>query len=87
MKQLTLRGFDKALQERIQRLAREERISLNKAAILLMRRGAGLEEGTKDRDVIGHSLDAFIGDWSEKEAKEFERAIAIFEVVDADAWK
>ena len=87
MKQLTFRGFDAALRERIRRLAREEGISLNRAALLLMRRGAGLEDGAKQRDVVGDSLDAFIGDWSEKEAKEFERAVAIFEIVDEEAWK
>lgn len=88
MKQLTLRGFDKALQERIRSLARSERISLNRAALLLIRRGAGLEEAnSKPRDVIGDSLDRFIGDWTDDEARAFDRAVAVFESVDADAWK
>lgn len=87
MKQLTVRGFDKDLQDRIRGVARTERISLNRAALLLLRRGAGLEEGGKPRDVIGSSLDRFIGDWSDDEAREFAEAVAVFEAVDADAWK
>lgn len=87
MNQLTLRGFDEALQEKIRSLAKSQRISLNRAALLLMRRGAGLDEGAKPRDVIGHSLDRFIGDWPEMEAREFDKAVAVFEDVDEDAWK
>lgn len=87
MKQLTVRGFDKALQDRIRSLARTQRISLNRAALLLLRRGAGLEEGSTPRDVIGDSLDGFIGDWTDAEAREFEQAVSVFEAVDADAWK
>ena len=40
MDQLSLRGFDKELARRIRELARREHVSLNKAALLLMRRGA-----------------------------------------------
>ena len=87
MKQLTVRGFEKDLTDRIRKLARLERISLNRAALLLMRRGAGLEEEGKSRDVVGNSLDRFVGDWSDEEADEFTKAVAIFEVVDPDAWK
>ncbi len=42
VKQLTLRGFDEELKGRLEELARVHSISLNRAALLLMRRGAGL---------------------------------------------
>lgn len=87
MKQLTVRGFDKPLEARIRSLARAQRISLNRAALLLLRRGAGLEEGAKERDVVGDSLDRFIGDWTGAEARSFEKAVSVFETVDEDAWK
>ncbi len=86
MKQLTVRGFDKALEGRIRSLARSERISLNRAALLLLRRGAGLDVASP-LDVVGDSLDRFIGDWTEEEATEFEQAVSVFDSVDEDAWK
>ena len=45
MKQLTVRGFDDDLERAIRQLARRERISLNQAALKLLRRGAGLPDG------------------------------------------
>ena len=42
MKQLTVRGFDDELSECIRREAEREGISLSKAALGLLRRGAGL---------------------------------------------
>jgi hypothetical protein len=83
VKQLTLRGFDKALERRIKSLARMEGISLNKAALRLLRRGAGLDPEGKP-DVIGHSLDRFIGTWSKKEAEDFDKAVEVFEQVDGE---
>jgi hypothetical protein len=59
--QLSLRGFDKELARRIRELARRERVSLNKAALLFMRRGAGL--------VVSDALDGFIGRWSVADEK------------------
>jgi hypothetical protein len=87
MRQLAVRGFDDELGDRIRRLARSRRISLNQAVLLLLRRGAGLEVGTRPRDVIGSSLDRFIGDGTPEEGAELERAVAVFEAVDEDAWK
>jgi len=42
MKQLTIRGFDEQLEKQLRGVAESRQISLNRAAILLMRRGAGL---------------------------------------------
>lgn len=44
MDHLSVRGFDKELERRLRELARRENVSLNKAALLLLRRGAGLLE-------------------------------------------
>ena len=87
MKQLTIRGFDDVLQQRIEQVAQEEGTSLNKAALLLMRRGAGIPTGNARAEVIGHSLDAFIGTWSEEEERELLEAVEIFEQVDDELWK
>ena len=42
MNQLTVRGFDDELAERIRRLAKREGTSLNQAALKLLRKGPGL---------------------------------------------
>jgi hypothetical protein len=88
MKQLTVRGFDKELDRRIRKLARERGISLNKAALLLLRRGAGLRGAEEPAaDVVGDSLAALFGTWSEEEGEEFESAIEELEQVDEGLWR
>jgi hypothetical protein len=87
VKQLTIRGFDKELAQRIERLARIEGISLNQAVLRLLRKGAGLGERKEDVDVVGSSLDHLIGTWSAEEAEEIERAVADFEEIDESMWR
>ena len=45
MNQLTVRGFDDELSAAVIRLAKREGISLNQAALKLLRKGAGLTDG------------------------------------------
>ena len=87
MEQLTIRGFEEELVLRIKKLARSEGISLNQAVLRLLRKGAGLGERKERPDIVGSSLDHFIGTWSAKEAAEIERAIADFEEIDEAMWK
>src|SRR5438874_1009352 len=88
MDQLSLRGFDKELARRIRELARREHVSLNKAALLLMRRGAGLlESGPSSSAAVGDALDRFIGRWSAAEEKRLLASIASCETVDEALWK
>jgi hypothetical protein len=86
MKQLSLRGFDEELLKRIRNLARSRGISLNKATILLLRRGAGLQENRNAAAVVGDSLDHLIGKWSEEEEKALLETIQAFEQVDETLW-
>ena len=85
MKQLSIRGFGKELEAKIKTLARSEGISLNKAILRLLRKGAGLDD-KKDANTIQDGLDAFMGTWSEEEAREFEEAVSCFETIDPDFW-
>ena len=87
MKQLTVRGFDRQLEQRLRQLSRREGISLNQAALRLMRRGAGLEEPVGSSTAVGDTLDHLIGTWSDAEADAFDRAIQDFEVIDEDLWR
>ena len=88
IKQLTLRGFDPELRRRIQSLARREGISLNRAALRLMRAGAGLRESCGDeQSVIGSALDQFIGTWSDGQADAINEAAREFDIIDGKMWR
>jgi len=87
MKQLTLRGFDPELEQRLEQLARAEGISYNQAALRLMRRGAGLGEKQGRRLVVGSSLDHLIGTWTDEDARAFEESMSAMETVDESLWR
>jgi hypothetical protein len=83
--QLTIRGLDARLQREIRNLARREHLSLNKAAVRLLEKGAGLTE-PMPADRIGGSLDHLIGTWSEDEATAFLASIHSCEQIDPELW-
>jgi hypothetical protein len=85
--QLTVRGFDEHLERRLREVARQHGVSLNRAALHLLRKGAGLGSGATRADVVGDSLDGLIGTWSETEAEEFLEAVSAFERVDRSFWR
>ena len=87
MDQLTVRGFDDELSASVQRLARREGISLNQAALRLLRKGAGLSDARGRADTVGSSLDHLFGAWTAAEADEFDAALEEFETIDETAWK
>ena len=87
MNQLTVRGFDNELAERIQRLAKRDGTSLNQAALKLLRKGAGLADPGQGPDTVGSSLDHLISTWSEGEAAELDAALEEFETIDESAWR
>ena len=86
MNQLTLRGFDDDLSERLQALAEKEHLSLNKAALKLLRQATGLDVVEPPQKRVGSALDEFIGCWTPNEAKDFNRQVKVFEQVDPDLW-
>ena len=87
MKQLTIRGFDSRLERCLRQLASERQISLNRAALLLLRRGAGLAETSISSSAVGTALDSFIGVWSPEQETELLEAIEPFEQIDAELWR
>ena len=82
MNQLTIRGFDDELTARIRQLANREGISLNRAVLRLLRRGAGLGERQGEIGIVGSSLDHLIGTWTEDDAAEMDRALEDLSRVD-----
>ena len=85
--QLTIRGFDDDLARRIRQLAVQEGISLNRAVLRLLRRGAGLEPGKPGTDIVGSSLDHLIGTWTNEEALEIDHAIQNLSQIDRGMWE
>ena len=87
MNQLTVRGFDDELSERIRRLAKRDGTSLNRAALKLLRKGAGMADPAQKTDTVGASLDHLIGSWSDDEAAELDAVLEEFEVIDESVWR
>ncbi len=87
MNQITVRGFDDELSACLRRLAKREGLSLNQAALRLLRRGAGLAEGPGRAETVGDSFDRLIGSWTQADADEMEAALEEFETVDEAAWR
>ena len=87
LNQLTVRGFDAELERRLRVEARKDGLSLNQAALRLLRRGAGLEAGAGRHGAVGASLDGLIGTWSEDDARSVQAATAVFERLDEEFWK
>lgn len=75
MTQLTLRGFDPELERQLRELAARDHLSLNKAALKLMRRGAGLESEPVPARNLGERLQQFAGRLSAEEAQAIDDAI------------
>ena len=73
MMQLTLRGFDAVLERELRRVAKAERLSLNQAALKLLRKGAGLAD--QHLRPIGDALSSFVGTLSDDDARALELAI------------
>jgi hypothetical protein len=87
MNQLTVRGFDEALRRRIREVAKSRGVSLNQAAVLLLKQGAGLAASADRRGKVGDALKKFSGRWSKDEEAEFLEAIRPLEKVDPSFWK
>lgn len=87
MNQLTIRGFDDELTVRIRQLANREGISLNRAVLRLLRRGAGLGERQGETCTVGSSLDHLIGTWTEEDVVEMDRVLEDLSRVDEGMWR
>ena len=85
--QITVRGLDAETERHVRELASRLRISLNRAAVMLIRKGAGLREDNSGPEVVGQSLDSFIGSWSREDEAKFLDSIREMEQIDQDLWQ
>ncbi len=82
--QLTVR-FEADTARALRDLADRDGLSLNQAAVRLVRDAIGLGAGGSRR-VVGDSLDDFFGTWTAEEADDFNAATSLFERVDPELW-
>ena len=85
--QITVRGLDAETESRLRSLAGSRKTSVNKVAVMLIRKGAGLRAEGEGPETVGNSLDAFIGSWTPKEERDFLRSIRDMEQVDKELWQ
>ena len=84
--QLTIRDLDPRILAEIERLARAEGLSINKAAAKILKVGAGIQDPpTSPR--IGAAVDRFLGRMSTTEARKLSQSLRALEQVDDDLWK
>jgi hypothetical protein len=84
MRQLTLRGFEPELERCLRALAARDQISLNKAALKLMRRGAGLESASASQPPIGDRIRQFGGYLAAEDKRAIDQAISDARQQDVD---
>jgi len=85
MNQITVRGIDPGLEKEIRRKAKVMGKSLNKVMLELI--GGSAEPEKSRKKPAGASLAELAGGWSEKEAREFEESVRVFEEIDEAMWK
>ena len=84
--QLTLRDLDPRILDEIERVAKAEGLSLNKAAAKILKAGAGIQDLSEPR-CIGAAVDRFVGSLSAREASRLTRSLRALERVDDELWK
>ena len=87
MRQLTIRNLDPELERRLREVARRRDTSLNRAALFLMRRGAGLRAPDDRPPAIGSALSEFRGTWSETDERLVLDAVADLDRMDEEFWQ
>ncbi len=85
MNQITVRGIAPELEKRIRRKAKATGKSLNKVMLELI--GGSTDPGKPGKKPAGASLAKLAGGWSEKEARDFEESVRVFEDIDEATWK
>lgn len=83
MKTLTLRNVPDEVVAQLTSIAQETRQSVNRTAVQVMQRSLGLTSSPRRK----RDLTSFFGDWSKRQAAEFDKAVAVFEEIDREVWK
>lgn len=85
MKTITLRHLPKPLARFLERRARADKLSLNRAAIRIMEESFGL--ATYSKQVVHRDMDWFFGSANPKETGLLEKSIREQRQIEPEAWK
>ena len=83
MSQITVRGLSPEVEREIRRRAARDHRSINQTIQFLLREALGLDDEGARRRNLAH----LAGTWSERDAEEFDRVLAVFDQIDPEIWK
>ena len=83
MSQITVRGLAPDIEYEIRRRAEREHRSIDQTIQVLLREALGLNDEGAHRRNLAH----LAGTWDERDVEEFEKAVRVFEQIDAELWK
>jgi len=84
MKSITIHKIDDSTEEVLVARAKKEGVSLNQLIKRLLRESLGVSEKAPSHR---EDFAQFCGQWSKKETKEFDEAVAFFDEVDEEVWE
>ncbi len=84
-KPITLRNLPPEIARAIQKRAREQGLSLNRAVIAMLEESLGLRPNGRKRARY-HDLDSLFGTWTPREANDFDAALAEQRRIDSELW-
>ena len=87
MKQITLRDIPGDISKVIEKKAKKEHLSLNKAIISLLEKATGAASTKTSKKKLYHDLDHLAGAWSRKEADSFEKNLQGQRTIDKELWR
>lgn len=85
MKVITLRNIPPDVARMIERRSKQTGASLNKTVISLLEDALGVSGGAAPES--HRDLDALAGVWSERQAREFDEALAEQRRIDPEMWE
>ena len=85
MRQITLRGIPDDVEAVVEEEARDKGISLNKAFLSLLRKGAE-QRPRKKKAHVRSEFRQFLGLWKEKEAAAFDETLREQRKIDEELW-
>ena len=86
MKNMTLRGLDLQLADRLQQAAKEEGKSVNQFVLDTLKKRLGLAK-EKRFTAVHHDMDHLFGRWSEGEFEEIQTKIDAERRLDEELWR
>ena len=85
MKSITIHKIDEDINKKLNELARNKKMSLNKTVKYLLRKALNLESNSKE--FRKKKLSEFLGVWNKNDLNTFKKATAEFEKISEEDWK